>query len=129
VKGITNPGSADGEVPPINPIDPEFKGTTAPAFVAALDDVLQNGSVPDGTTSTPNAEPRYKMPSFGNTYALTQPQIADLEAYVMRINGVDRAAIVQPGVAPKTYFWISLVGLAIVVILSGAAILTAGPSD
>ena len=125
IKGVENPGSLDGEVPSINPIDPEVKGETPAEFVAGLEGYLQNGSVPEAATSTPNASPRLKMPSFGNTFALTQPQIADLEAYVMQLNGVDRAAIVRPGVVPKTYFWISLVALGLVVVGSGAAIVDA----
>jgi quinol-cytochrome oxidoreductase complex cytochrome b subunit len=125
IKGVENPGSVDGEVPSINPIDPEAKGKTPAEFVAGLESYLQNGSVPEAATSTPNASPRLKMPSFGNTNALTQPQIADLEAYVMQLNGVDRAAIVRPGVEPKTYFWISLVALGLVVVGSGAAIVDA----
>lgn len=129
VKGVANPGSLDGEVPSLNPIDPEITGKNPAEFVAGLDGYLQNGSVPEPATSTANANPRLKMPSFGNTLALTQPQIADVEAYVMQLNGVDRAAIVHPGVAPKTYFWISLFGLAIVVLASGAAIVAAGRSD
>jgi ubiquinol-cytochrome c reductase cytochrome b subunit len=125
VKGIANPGSLDGEVPPVNPIDPEIVGKTPAEFVAGLEPYLQSGSVPEPATSTPNADPRYKMPSFGNTYALTQPQIADIEAYVMKLNGVDRAAIVNPGIAPRSYFWISLVALAFVVVLSGIAMMGA----
>jgi hypothetical protein len=66
------------------------------------------------------------MPSFGNTYALTQPQIADLEAYVMQLNGVDRAAIVAPGVAPKSYAEVSFILLGMVVVASGVAIVSAG---
>jgi ubiquinol-cytochrome c reductase cytochrome b subunit len=122
VKGVVNPGSSDGEVPSIDPIDPAVAGKTPQAFVAGLDAFLQNGSTPDSAKSPPDASPRLKMPSFGNTYALTQPQIADLEAYVMQLNHVDRAAIARPGVAPKTYFWIALVALGIVVVTSGAAI-------
>jgi ubiquinol-cytochrome c reductase cytochrome b subunit len=125
IKGVENPGSLDGEVPSINPIDPEVVGKTSAEFVAGLEGYLQNGSVPEPATSTPNASPRLKMPSFGNTNALTQPQIADLEAYVMQLNGVDRAAIVSSGVAPKTYFWISLLALGLVVVGSGAAIVDA----
>jgi mono/diheme cytochrome c family protein len=129
VKGVENPGSADGEVPSINPIDPAILGKTPTEFVDGLDDFLQNGSTPDATTSTPNASPRLMMPSFGNTYALTQPQIADAEAYVMQLNGVDRAAIVRPGlVVPKTYFWISLAALAVAVLICGVAIVRAGRS-
>jgi ubiquinol-cytochrome c reductase cytochrome b subunit len=126
IKGVENPGSADGEVPSINPIDPAVKGKATQEFVDGLDGYLQNGSAPSATTSTPNASPRLKMPSFGNTYARTQPQIADLEAYVMKLNGVDAAAIVKPGVAPRTYFWISLVLLGVVSIMMGAAIVSAG---
>jgi mono/diheme cytochrome c family protein len=125
ITGVDNPGSADGTVPSLNPIDPEVKGTTNAEFVTGLDAYLQSGSVPDESTSTPNASPKLKMPSFGNTFALTQPQIADLEAYVMQLNGVDRAAILRPGVDPKTYFWISLVLLGLVVVGSGAAIVSA----
>jgi ubiquinol-cytochrome c reductase cytochrome b subunit len=128
VKGVENPGSVDGEVPSLNPIDPAVKGKTTQEFVDGLDAFLQNGSVPGAATSTPNAEPRLKMPSLGNTYALTQPQIADLEAYLMRLNGVDRAAIVKPGVAPATYFWVSIVLLGLVAIGSGIAIVSAGRS-
>jgi mono/diheme cytochrome c family protein len=125
IKGVENPGSADGEVPSLNPIDPEVKGKTAQAFVDGLDGYLQNGSVPGPPDSSPNAVPRLKMPSFGNTYALTQPQIASLEAYIMQLNGVDRAAIVKPGVAPKTYAWVSLVLLGLVVVAGGVAIASA----
>jgi mono/diheme cytochrome c family protein len=127
-KGVENPGSVDGEVPSLNPIDPEIKGKTPQEFVDGLDAYLQNGSMPEAATSTPNAGPRLKMPSFGNTYALTEPQIADLEAYAMRLNGLDRAAIVKPGVAPGTYFWVSLVLLGLVSIVSGVAIVFAGRS-
>lgn len=126
VKGVKNPGSADGEVPPLNPIDPALKGQTAQEFVSGLDGYLQNGSVPGPPDSSPTAVPRLKMPSFGNTYALTQPQIADLEAYLMRLNRVDRAAIVNAGVAPKRYAWISFALLGIVVAASGMAIGSAG---
>jgi ubiquinol-cytochrome c reductase cytochrome b subunit len=126
IKGVENPGSADGEVPPLNPIDPEVKGKTVQAFVDGLDGYLQNGSVPGSPDASPTAVPRLKMPSFGNTYALTQPQIADLEAYVMQLNGVDRAAIVAPGVAPKSYAEVSFILLGMVVVASGVAIVSAG---
>jgi ubiquinol-cytochrome c reductase cytochrome b subunit len=134
VGNVPNPGSADGTVPPLDPIDPAIKGKTAQQFVDGLDAFLQNGSVPDAAASfgaTSDSPvlvtgPQLKMPSFGNTYALTQPQIADLEAYAMRLNGVDRAAIVDPGVAPKVYFWISLVLLGLFAIAAGWAILAAG---
>jgi ubiquinol-cytochrome c reductase cytochrome b subunit len=116
VGGVKNPGSSDGTVPEINPMDPEFKDKDPQKFVDNIDEVLQNGSVPDGT-------PRLSMPSFGNTYAMSQPQIADVEAYVLQINGVQRAVITRPGVKPLTFLWFTLIGMGIVVVAGGVAII------
>ena len=118
--GVPNPLSADGTVPELNPIDPEIKGKTTAAFAAGLDEFLQNGSVPDG--AKPADDPKYKMPSFGNTFAMSQPQIANVEAYVMKLNGVKRDEIVSPGVQPKIYFWWTLGGFVLVLIAGGAAL-------
>jgi len=127
--GIDNPHSADGTVPAINPIDPELSGAdkaghiaNVQAFVDNIDALLQNGSSPDATPD--GADPKYKMPSFGNTYALTQAQISDVEAYVVQINGAQRATIAHPGVDPKTYAWWTLAGFVVVGFVSGTALLT-----
>jgi hypothetical protein len=44
----------------------------------------------------------------------------------MRLNGADRAAIVESGIAPRTYSWISFALLGLVIIMSGVAIVSAG---
>ncbi len=85
VGNLPNPNSNDGTVPPVNPIDPGFledsKGDPS-IFAADLDLFLQHGSRPAG----PN--PTLSMPAWGDTKGLTQQQIADVEAYVMQLNGV-----------------------------------------
>jgi mono/diheme cytochrome c family protein len=118
--GVPNPGSTDGTVPALNPIDPEIKGKTTQEFVDGLDAYLQNGSAPE--TDKPDGDSKYKMPSFGLTYALTQQQIADVEAYVMQLNGVDRAEIVRPGIDPKTFWWVTLAGFVLVGLVGGTAL-------
>ena len=45
------------------------------------------------------------MPNFGASHALTQAQIADLEAYVLSLNGVDGTQISNPGIEPKDFFY------------------------
>jgi mono/diheme cytochrome c family protein len=81
---VTNPGSDDGTVPPLNPIDPQLKDTTAEAFASNIDRLVQHGSIPDGP------RPALFMPDWGDSKTLTQRQVADVEAYIMRLNGVSR---------------------------------------
>ena len=98
---IVNPGSKDGTVPPLNPIDrDEFSGDPK-TFAGKIDRYIQHGSRPEG----PN--PQFTMLPFGDTNALTQQQIADLEAYIMSLNEVDRAMIYHPGLSPNTFFIIT----------------------
>lgn len=85
VGGIPNPGSDDGEVPAINPIDPAFLDDSQeePAALAAdLDPFLEHGSIPSGP------KPAIVMPAWGDQKILTPDQIADVEAYVMQLNNV-----------------------------------------
>lgn len=79
-QGVENPGSTDGTVPVLNPIDPAIKNTDPKTFALNLDIYLQNGSTPGGTS------PKLKMPDFGLTNFLTQQQIADVIAYVISLN-------------------------------------------
>lgn len=124
-KGGVKNDSADGTVPPLNPMDPSIASKDPQTFVDNMEPFLQNGSIPSPET-TGGPDPKLKMPSFGNTYALTQAQIADVEAYVMQLNGVKRAVISNPGVAPKKYAWWTLGGFAIVAVMSGIALVAGG---
>ena len=80
VGGVANPGSDDGTVPPLNPIDPELKSTDLKTYITNLDLYVQNGSKPSGTS------PKFTMPTFGSQAILTQQQIADVIAYVISLN-------------------------------------------
>ena len=98
---IVNPGSKDGTVPPLNPIDRDEFSEDPKTFAGKIDRYIQHGSRPEG----PN--PQFSMLPFGDTNALTQQQIADLEAYIMRLNEVDRAMIYHPGLSPGIFFIIT----------------------
>jgi mono/diheme cytochrome c family protein len=78
--GIDNPGSTDGTVPDLNPIDPAFSAKDPAAFAAQIDAFVEHGSKPDG----PN--PKNVMDSWGDSGKLTPQQIADVIAYVMSLN-------------------------------------------
>jgi mono/diheme cytochrome c family protein len=80
VGGVPNPGSADGTVPPLNPIDPLLKDPDYKIFAANLDLFLQHGSTPAGPS------PVFSMPAWGDLGALTQQQIADVIAYLISLN-------------------------------------------
>jgi mono/diheme cytochrome c family protein len=81
--GAPNPGSDDGIVPELNPIDPTIANSDPKVFATNVDLFLERGSVPEGPA------PLLMMPSFGDSQMLTQQQIADLIAYVMHLNGVE----------------------------------------
>src|SRR5512135_166908 len=81
---VKNPGSDDGTVPPLNPIDPALASKTPSSFAANIDRIIQHGSIPDGP------KPELFMPNWGDSRALSQEEISDVEAYIMRLNGVRR---------------------------------------
>ncbi len=82
VLGIPNPGSDDGSVPDLNPIDPTIANPNPSIFAVNVDLFIEHGSVPAGPS------PRIIMPSFGDGKMLADQEIADLIAYVMSLNGV-----------------------------------------
>ena len=79
-QGVDNPGSTDGSVPVLNPIDPEIKNTDYKTFATNLDTFLQHGSTPDGPS------PKLLMPAYGDQSLLTQKQLADVIAYIIGLN-------------------------------------------
>jgi mono/diheme cytochrome c family protein len=81
---VPNPGSDDGTVPPLNPIDPALSDKKAPVFAGKIDRYIQHGSLPDGSG------PALFMPDWGDSKTLSQKEIASVEAYIMYINGVVR---------------------------------------
>jgi ubiquinol-cytochrome c reductase cytochrome b subunit len=95
---VPNPGSDDGTVPSLNPIDEELSNRDPQLFAENIDRFIQHGSIPSG----PN--PQLRMPNFGDNNVLTQPQISNLEAYLLRLNGVNRAQLLNPGMQPRSFF-------------------------
>ena len=108
--GVPNPGSTDGTVPPLNPIDRELFNRDPAIFADKIDVYIQHGSRPEGP------RPQFSMLPFGDTNALTQEQIADIEAYILSLNGVDRGMIHHPGLAPNTFFLFVLFAFLLVLI-------------
>lgn len=80
VQGVPNPGSDDGSVPVLNPIDPTIASSDPQTFAANVDLFIEHGSLPEGEA------PLLLMPDFGDSQMLTSQQIADLLAYILELN-------------------------------------------
>lgn len=102
---VPNPGSEKGIVPGLHPIDPNLASDDPSVFAAKIDRYIQHGSIPKGP------HPAIYMPAYGDGMTLTQPQIAALEAYILDLNGVDRAKIIDPGMSPGRFFLWAMVAL------------------
>ncbi|RQW88004.1 MAG: hypothetical protein EHM79_06695, partial [Geobacter sp.] len=104
---VPNPGSTDGTVPALNPVDRNLFNENPQFFASNIDLAIQYGSQPAGP------HPALVMPA-----ALTQEEIADLEAYILALNGVPRGEIMHPGIEPmKFLFAVSALFLVLVTIV------------
>ncbi len=110
---VKNPGSDDGTVPPLNPIDPALYNENPVTFAENIDRYIQHGSMPDGP------DPAQHMPAWGDDLTLTQEMISEIEAYVLKLNGVDRAKIMNPGVRPWVFFLICLIVITLAISVRG----------
>ena len=79
-QGISNPGSDDGTVPPLNPIDSTLVSTDPVTYATNLDLFIQHGSKPAGPA------PAIQMPAWGDQNLLSQQEIADVIAYIISLN-------------------------------------------
>jgi mono/diheme cytochrome c family protein len=77
---VQNPGSSDGTVPPLNPIDPLLTSKDYKTFATNIDLFIEHGSTPDGPS------PQLTMPAWGDEQRLSPQQIADVIAYVIGLN-------------------------------------------
>ena len=77
---VLNPGSDDGTVPALNPIDDTLLSLDAKSNISNIDLFIQNGSTP------PGVNPARLMPPFGAQNGLTQQQISDVIAYLLSLN-------------------------------------------
>lgn len=80
--GVANPGSADGTIPPLGPVDDPaaFRSNNPEQFALVLDLFIEHGSTPEGNS------PKEVMDAWGDKGKLTPQQIADVIAYVMTLN-------------------------------------------
>jgi len=78
--GVDNPGSDDGTVPPLNPIDSTLISSDYKTYATNIDLFIQHGSTPAGSA------PAKLMPAWGDQKTLTQQQIADAIAYIISLN-------------------------------------------
>jgi len=78
--GVSNPGSTDGTIPALNPIDETLISRDQKVYATNLDLFIQHGSTPAGD------KPAKAMAPWGDSGTLTQQQIADVIAYVMSLN-------------------------------------------
>jgi hypothetical protein len=85
----------------------------AQTFAENIDRFIQHGSVPAGTS------PAIRMPAFGDTNTLTQQEIANVEAFIMQLSGVDRAQLVNPGMGPRSFFLVTVILYGVVILALG----------
>jgi ubiquinol-cytochrome c reductase cytochrome b subunit len=111
--GVPNPGSHDEVVPALSPVDTLLFNTDPRFFARNIDIYIQHGAVPEGTA------PALKMLPFGDSNALTQEEIANIEAYILSLNKVDRAALIDPGMQPLSFFYLAAAIFAAVALILG----------
>jgi mono/diheme cytochrome c family protein len=80
VGGILNPGSDDGTIPPLKPIDDTLVNSDPKIYATNLDLFIEHGSTPAGSI------PNFFMPAWGDRGALNPQQIADVIAYIISLN-------------------------------------------
>jgi hypothetical protein len=49
------------------------------------------------------------MPDYGTSNTLTQQEISNIEAYVLALNGVDRAQVLNPGLTPHQFLLLAVI--------------------
>lgn len=111
--GVPNPGSTRGSIPALDPIDRRVYNENARVFAGNIDPFIQHGSRPAGSRFS------ISMPSFGDNNTLTQQEIANLEAYILRVNGVDRAQLINPGMQPRNFLILVVAVYALLVLVQG----------
>jgi len=109
-KGIENTGSSEGIVPSINPIAKTFYNNDPAVFAQNIDKIIQHGSLPEGDN------PSLKMEAYGDKLVLTQQQISDIEAYILKLNKVERGMLINPGILPETFYTLFIIIILLTII-------------
>ncbi|MEJ2614993.1 MAG: cytochrome c [Ignavibacteriaceae bacterium] len=108
--GIPNPGSSSGKVPALNPINRNLFSKNPQTFAENIDRIIQHGHVP------PGPDPQLHMLDFGDSHTLTQQEIANIEAYILSLNEVNRAEIQNTSFNPLEFYKI-IMGIFIIIII------------
>ena len=109
IGGIPNFGSRSGKVPALNPVNEVLYSKSPKQFAENIDKFIQHGSVPAGSSSL-------RMFAYGDSYTLTQPEIANIEAYILDLNNVNRAQIKAPDSAFTFFYVVFFVYLTIILL-------------
>jgi mono/diheme cytochrome c family protein len=80
VGGVANPGSTDGTVPELAPIDSTMVSADYKTFATNIDLFIEHGSAPEGDN------PTLSMVAFGDNKTLKPQEIADVIAYIISLN-------------------------------------------
>src|SRR5258706_3344053 len=88
VGGIANPGSDDGTIPELNPIDETIVDPDPLVFACNIDLFIEHGSAP----SCPS--PKETMQRWCDNNQLSPQQIADVISYLIVLNGQTPATAV-----------------------------------
>ena len=99
--GIPNPGAAANVIPALAPVDRALFSPDPDAFARNIDKYIQHGALPPGKGMK---RPVFYMPDFGDSRSMTQQEISNIEAYVLKLNGVDRGSLENPGMRPSDFF-------------------------
>jgi len=84
--GVENPGSDDGSIPALNPIDDTFKDPDPQVYTCNVDLFIEHGSVPSGPS------PKQTMPAWGDEGKLKPQDIANVIAYIISLNPIEATA-------------------------------------
>ena len=109
-KGEINYGSRFGRVPSLDPVNKALFSKSPNQFAENIDRFIQHGFM--------KADPPTSLTMFdyGDSYTLTQPQIANIEAYILSINHVNRAEIKSPGSA-RVFFYVTVIIYLVIILL------------
>ena len=82
--GVENPGSEDGTVPALNPVDSDLWNPDFQTFAYNADLFIEHGSIP--AHSDPDVLPQKRMIAWGDSGVLKPQDIADVISYIYSLN-------------------------------------------
>jgi len=84
-------------VPGLNPIGRELFSKDPQGFANEIDRFIQHGSAPPGKNRV------FACRLSATASSLTQQQVSNIEAYILKLNGVKRAELINPACRRLTF--------------------------